>query len=169
MQLEASGKDRFLSLTTICFDIAGLEIYLPLLMGATLILATREQAMDPEELSDLIKREAPTIMQVRCTPSSAAHFVLCNTFHFTAAFAAGTYRCSGFRHHCATMQCARLRAAACWVRPSCTQALCARAVPHTTLCLTAAGDADHVAHAAALRLGGQQAAARALRRRGDAD
>lgn len=65
MQLGATRDDRVLSLTTICFDIAGLELYLPLLLGGTLILATREQAMDPAELGALIEGQQPTIMQVR--------------------------------------------------------------------------------------------------------
>ena len=56
MQLGATSTDRMVALTTICFDIAGLELYLPLLVGGTLLLATREQAMDPEELSTAHRR-----------------------------------------------------------------------------------------------------------------
>jgi acyl-CoA synthetase (AMP-forming)/AMP-acid ligase II len=67
MQLGATDADRMLALTTICFDIAGLEIFLPLLVGGTLLLATREQAMDPEELSAFIKNTDPTIMQATPT------------------------------------------------------------------------------------------------------
>lgn len=56
-----------LALTTICFDIAGLEIYLPLVAGGTLLLATREEASDADELAALIAKAVPTIMQATPT------------------------------------------------------------------------------------------------------
>ncbi|WP_288424903.1 non-ribosomal peptide synthetase [uncultured Spirosoma sp.] len=42
--------DRLLAVTTISFDIAGLELYLPLLVGATLVLADAETARDGRAL-----------------------------------------------------------------------------------------------------------------------
>jgi non-ribosomal peptide synthetase component F len=41
-----SNRDVLVALTPLSFDIAGLELYLPLLVGARIILANREQAMD---------------------------------------------------------------------------------------------------------------------------
>jgi non-ribosomal peptide synthetase component F len=90
VQLGASSNDRVLSLTTICFDIAGLELYLPLLVGGTLVLATREQAMDPEELSNLIKREGPTVMQARGSRGFLARPLCCER-----AASVNMHSCSG--------------------------------------------------------------------------
>jgi amino acid adenylation domain-containing protein len=61
-------KDRLLSITTISFDIAGLELYLPLIKGATLILANQESARDGRLLLELIKKEKISILQA--TPST---------------------------------------------------------------------------------------------------
>ena len=58
----ASG-DRLLSVTTISFDIAGLEIFLPLITGATVMLATREVASDGRQLAQLLAASKATIMQ----------------------------------------------------------------------------------------------------------
>lgn len=41
-----NARDVVMALTPLSFDIAGLELYLPLLAGARIILATRQQAMD---------------------------------------------------------------------------------------------------------------------------
>jgi amino acid adenylation domain-containing protein len=42
--------DRLLAITTTSFDIAGLELFLPLWVGATVIIADRETARDPRLL-----------------------------------------------------------------------------------------------------------------------
>ena len=42
-----TAKDRMLAVTTLSFDIAALEIYLPLIAGGTVEIATRETAMAP--------------------------------------------------------------------------------------------------------------------------
>lgn len=60
--------DKLLAVTTISFDISGLELYLPLISGAELLLADANQAADGRELVDLVKREQVTIMQA--TPST---------------------------------------------------------------------------------------------------
>jgi len=60
--------DRLLAVTTLCFDIAGLEMYLPLLSGAELVIATREQANDPDRLQQLLAERQITVMQA--TPST---------------------------------------------------------------------------------------------------
>jgi amino acid adenylation domain-containing protein len=63
-----TSNDRLLSVTTLSFDIAGLELYLPLVSGARLCLATREQATNPASLAGLIDEAAITMMQA--TPAT---------------------------------------------------------------------------------------------------
>jgi amino acid adenylation domain-containing protein len=55
--------DSLLAVTTLSFDIAGLEIFLPLIHGARVVLADRETAADGEALSALIERSEATVMQ----------------------------------------------------------------------------------------------------------
>ncbi|MBN0196337.1 AMP-binding protein, partial [Pseudomonas aeruginosa] len=55
-QLGMLARDRLLSVTTFSFDIFGLELYVPLARGASMLLASREQAQDPEALLDLVER-----------------------------------------------------------------------------------------------------------------
>ena len=61
-------NDRLLSITTISFDIAGLELYLPLIKGATLILTDHETARDGRLLLELIKKENISFLQA--TPAT---------------------------------------------------------------------------------------------------
>jgi amino acid adenylation domain-containing protein len=58
-----SASDVLVAVTTISFDIAGLEIYLPLVTGAKLVLASRAVASDGTQLLDLLKRSGATVMQ----------------------------------------------------------------------------------------------------------
>lgn len=60
--------DRLLAVTTPSFDIAGLEIYLPLLCGAELHIATREETMDGKALARRIEESEITAMQA--TPAT---------------------------------------------------------------------------------------------------
>ncbi|MDF2431590.1 MAG: hypothetical protein JWP44_1221 [Mucilaginibacter sp.] len=55
--------DKWLSVTTISFDIFGLELFLPLISGAQLILTNAETAKDGHLLIDLVKSEQISIMQ----------------------------------------------------------------------------------------------------------
>lgn len=61
------AEDCLLSVTSISFDIAGLELYLPLMTGASIVLASRIQAMDPHALLNLLNRYNVTIMQATPT------------------------------------------------------------------------------------------------------
>jgi amino acid adenylation domain-containing protein len=63
-----SAADRLLAVTTISFDIAGLELYLPLLSGAIIVLADAATAKDGPALLRLLATERITIMQA--TPAS---------------------------------------------------------------------------------------------------
>ncbi|HVR10301.1 MAG TPA: amino acid adenylation domain-containing protein, partial [Thermoanaerobaculia bacterium] len=55
--------DTLLALTTVAFDIAALEIFLPLMVGARLVLVTRETAADGERLRRAVERLRPSVMQ----------------------------------------------------------------------------------------------------------
>lgn len=63
-----NNEDIFLATTTISFDIAGLEIFLPLISGAELVLTTAEESRDGFALLSLIKRHQATLMQA--TPAT---------------------------------------------------------------------------------------------------
>lgn len=56
-------RDILLSVTTLSFDIAGLEIYLPLITGARLHIAEREVITNGEQLRTLLRNAGATIMQ----------------------------------------------------------------------------------------------------------
>jgi len=58
-----NSTDKILAVTTISFDIAGLELYLPLICGAELILSNSETSKDGRLLLDLVKGENITFMQ----------------------------------------------------------------------------------------------------------
>ncbi len=61
-------EDTLVAVTTLSFDIAGLEIFGPLVCGARLALASREQAIDPLALADLLEQVDGTVLQA--TPST---------------------------------------------------------------------------------------------------
>ncbi|MDJ0732575.1 MAG: amino acid adenylation domain-containing protein [Nostocaceae cyanobacterium] len=61
-------KDIFLAVTTLSFDIAALEIYLPLIVGAKVVIVSREEAFDGVQLSNKIASCGATIMQA--TPAT---------------------------------------------------------------------------------------------------
>ena len=58
-----TSADRMLALTTVSFDIAALEIYLPLISGAKLVVASREVAFDARRLMALLDDHDITVMQ----------------------------------------------------------------------------------------------------------
>ncbi|KAL6863280.1 putative PKS/NRPS-like protein biosynthetic cluster [Amphichorda felina] len=59
--------DRLLAVTTVSFDIAALELWMPLLCGATTVVAQRHQVTDARALLALMQREAITMMQATPT------------------------------------------------------------------------------------------------------
>jgi amino acid adenylation domain-containing protein len=61
-------KETLLSVTTISFDIAALEIFLPLVAGARLVIVSREVASDGARLGRAIERSGATILQA--TPAT---------------------------------------------------------------------------------------------------
>jgi acyl-coenzyme A synthetase/AMP-(fatty) acid ligase/acyl carrier protein len=56
-------NDVLVAVTTISFDIAALEVYLPLITGAKLIFASRLTASDGRQLLSLLTRTNATVMQ----------------------------------------------------------------------------------------------------------
>jgi amino acid adenylation domain-containing protein len=61
-------SDKLLAVTTLSFDIATLEIFLPLTKGASLFLASSFDVMDGKALRDIILKHQINIMQA--TPST---------------------------------------------------------------------------------------------------
>ncbi|MGF2687335.1 amino acid adenylation domain-containing protein [Marinobacter sp. DUT-3] len=59
---------RYLALTTITFDIAGLELCLPLVRGGTVVMADDDQRHDPQALLALIR--ARQVQLVQATPAT---------------------------------------------------------------------------------------------------
>ena len=60
--------DTLVAVTTLSFDIAGLELYLPLVTGAKIVLASREQAADGKRLVELLSESQATLLQA--TPAT---------------------------------------------------------------------------------------------------
>lgn len=60
--------DVLAAVTTVSFDIAGLEIWLPLTVGATVLVIDRDTAMDGERLKSTLAQQQVTVMQA--TPAT---------------------------------------------------------------------------------------------------
>ncbi|HEY0602391.1 MAG TPA: amino acid adenylation domain-containing protein [Herpetosiphonaceae bacterium] len=63
-----TAEDTLLAVTTLSFDIAGLELWLPLTTGAQLVLAPREVAGDGALLAERISASAASVVQA--TPAT---------------------------------------------------------------------------------------------------
>lgn len=66
--LAVDGTDRVLAITTLSFDIAALELLLPLTLGATSCIVDGETARDPRRLAAAIESFGVSVMQA--TPST---------------------------------------------------------------------------------------------------
>ncbi len=58
-----TAQDTLLAVTTLSFDIAGLELYLPLTVGARVVIAPVETSQEGKQLSALMEHHEVTIMQ----------------------------------------------------------------------------------------------------------
>lgn len=58
-----AADDVLIAVTTLSFDIAVLELLLPLVVGATVVIASREEARDGQKLKSLIEAHRASIMQ----------------------------------------------------------------------------------------------------------
>jgi amino acid adenylation domain-containing protein len=63
-----AAKDVLFAVTTVSFDIAGLELFLPLIVGARVVIAGREDLADGFELLQRIQETGATAMQA--TPAT---------------------------------------------------------------------------------------------------
>jgi amino acid adenylation domain-containing protein len=66
--LNFGTRNTFLALTTLSFDIAALEIFLPLVSGGKLVIVPTEEGRDPARLAGLIARSGCTTIQA--TPAT---------------------------------------------------------------------------------------------------
>lgn len=66
-ELKLTPEDRFLAVTTISFDISILELFLPITVGASVLIAERNRVRDPESLTHFAVHHKATLMQA--TPS----------------------------------------------------------------------------------------------------
>jgi len=67
-ELNLKPGERCLALTTVSFDISALELYLPLMSGACVVLADEQQRIDPDALMGLIHQHDIGMMQA--TPAT---------------------------------------------------------------------------------------------------
>ena len=66
-EIAFTSRDVLLAVTTLSFDIAGLELYLPLISGARVVLLDSNAAADGSRVIEMINTMRPTVMQA--TPS----------------------------------------------------------------------------------------------------
>ncbi|MEV4562044.1 amino acid adenylation domain-containing protein, partial [Kitasatospora sp. NPDC049285] len=66
-RFEVTPSARFLAVTTFGFDISNVEIFVPLLAGARLVLVERETVLDPARLAGLIDSSGATFLQATPT------------------------------------------------------------------------------------------------------
>ena len=65
---DVKETDALLAVTTLSFDIAGLELYMPLICGAKVIIAQRDDVTDGSKLIRILKEQSVTMMQA--TPAT---------------------------------------------------------------------------------------------------
>lgn len=66
-RLAVTAQDVLLATTSLSFDIAGLELYLPLLAGAQVVVASREVAVDGRQLAVMADTTRCTMLQMTPT------------------------------------------------------------------------------------------------------
>ena len=62
-----TSSDVLCAVTTLSFDIAGLEMYLPLTVGGRVVIADEQQVRDPNALLDLIRTSGVSVLQTTPT------------------------------------------------------------------------------------------------------
>src|SRR5205807_10651837 len=58
-----TAADTILAVTTLSFDIAGLELFLPLVSGGRVVIAGRDDTLDPTRLMERMRESACSVMQ----------------------------------------------------------------------------------------------------------
>ena len=74
--LDVTDTDMILGLTTFCFDISMLEIFLPLIKGATLVLISLTTQKNPILIINTLQKYNITIMQA--TPTTYEMLLSCD-------------------------------------------------------------------------------------------
>ncbi|WP_052314152.1 non-ribosomal peptide synthetase [Nocardia thailandica] len=62
-RLGVTGADTLVAVTTVSFDIAALEMLLPLIVGARVVVASSADARDPARLRTLLRAARATVLQ----------------------------------------------------------------------------------------------------------
>ncbi len=62
-----TDRDTLLAVTTLSFDIAGLELFLPLTVGGRVVIASTETILDPAALAEAMETNVVTVMQATPT------------------------------------------------------------------------------------------------------
>ncbi|MEU0880582.1 amino acid adenylation domain-containing protein [Lentzea sp. NPDC005914] len=58
-----TASDRLLAVTTVCFDISVLEIFLPLISGGTAVIANRETVIDARKFATMLADKDISVLQ----------------------------------------------------------------------------------------------------------
>ncbi|MGA4844347.1 non-ribosomal peptide synthetase [Streptomyces sp. G45] len=66
-RVPLAPDDRLLAVTTVAFDIAALELFLPLVSGARVVIAPKEIGADPAAVLELVEHHGITVMQATPT------------------------------------------------------------------------------------------------------
>lgn len=66
-RFQLQVQDRLLAVTTVAFDISALEIYLPLISGASVAIAPKLVIQEPTALAQMIAQTGSTLMQATPT------------------------------------------------------------------------------------------------------
>ena len=83
--LRIGRADTLLAVTTFAFDISGLELFLPLVTGARVVVAGPAAARDPAAIERLVHTQAVTMLQA--TPSLWRPLLASRTADFTGVHA----------------------------------------------------------------------------------
>ncbi|MET9972738.1 AMP-binding protein, partial [Streptomyces sp. NPDC006356] len=62
-RVQLRPEDRLMAVTTIAFDIAALEVFLPLLAGAGLVVVDKDVVLQPSAVLDVVRRTAVSVVQ----------------------------------------------------------------------------------------------------------
>ncbi|MEE0931233.1 MAG: amino acid adenylation domain-containing protein [Acutalibacteraceae bacterium] len=65
--IALNENDKVLSITSICFDISLLEMFLPLVVGAGVVMISYEDSMNGRKILETIEKQSVTVMQATPT------------------------------------------------------------------------------------------------------
>ena len=60
--LEFTADDTFLAVTTLAFDISIIEVFLPLIVGADILLRDKQTLLNPQDMARLVRKEGVTVI-----------------------------------------------------------------------------------------------------------